>query len=294
MSDGTTPKEDSSPSHHPASGRALKASLRVVAVAILTALMTAAIGLAGLAHVPWWGFAGMVVLLVCVLIAAEEALRANHHKDEIHWLRVALVVALLIPIALWAYHQWLDPQDRSPRAYDMVVNLEDAYMLRQSAFPGDPPTLCLGSFAGGWIIQVHCFAMAPDGTPGRRTGKHRLLLDLSRRVHPVTHWAAPRQSHAVGGIAGNRNSRVDEDELEPNAPRRPASGYSRSISPHQHRPMARANQSGQTLDGQDFPQRSLTSRMRGQVTNHTVLQHHSFRHRCHRHKSPSCLRMCPR
>ena len=75
--------------------------------------MTAAIGLAGLAHVPRWGFAGMVVLLVCVLIAAEEALRATHYNDEIRWLRIALVVALLIPVALWVYHHWLCPPARS-------------------------------------------------------------------------------------------------------------------------------------------------------------------------------------
>src|SRR3954447_7449937 len=48
----------------------------------------------------------------------------------------------------------------------MVVNLEDAYVLRQSAFPGDPPTLSLGSFADGWIIQVDCFAIAATGGAG--------------------------------------------------------------------------------------------------------------------------------
>ena len=113
---------------------------RIAAVATLTGLITAAIGLAGLAHVPWRGFVGMVVVLVCVLIAAEEALRATHYDDEIRWLRIALVVALLIPVALWAYHQWLDSRD--PLTPHVRHGCHSGGRRRASSigFPGDPPT----------------------------------------------------------------------------------------------------------------------------------------------------------
>jgi hypothetical protein len=135
-----------------------------VAVPILTAAFVAAISLAGLIHIPFGWIALLVVALALVEYAAVEALRASDQTRKIHLLWCALGAAILIPIGLWSYHQWGDPQNRAPTAYAMVVNGGGANVWYQSNMPGEPYRLSLGSIAGGWIIQVDCFAVARDGT----------------------------------------------------------------------------------------------------------------------------------
>jgi|tagenome__1003787_1003787.scaffolds.fasta_scaffold20989986_9 hypothetical protein len=76
----------------------------------------------------------------------------------------------------------------------MVVNLEDAYVLRQSAFPGDPPTLSLGSFADGWIIQVDCFAIAADGTRWYRVSVSGSGMASFPPMRHVPHITTGRES----------------------------------------------------------------------------------------------------
>jgi hypothetical protein len=170
--------------------RAWQTGLRIgkVAVPILTAAVVAAISLAGVIHIPLGWIALLVVTLALVEYAAVEALRTSDQTRQIYLLWCALGAAISIPIGLWSYHQWGDPQIRARPVYAMVVNGGGAKVWYQSDLPGEPYRLSLGSIAGGWIIQVDCFGVARDGTHWYRVsgpGNGFLPTDAVRPAYGV-------------------------------------------------------------------------------------------------------------
>lgn len=74
---------------------------------------------------------------------------------------VVAVVGVVVAVLTWA--PWKDSSATKRETFSMIVVGGDAYIWQQADTPGGDPTLSLPPAAGGSIVDVDCYGLAPDG-----------------------------------------------------------------------------------------------------------------------------------
>ena len=132
----------------------------LLAVGIVIVL-SGVLAVAGVAHValPWlFAVAGAIA---AVAAFATRALEATKNKDKVRNLWLALVIASLVPVVAFLYHELWDPSRIPPSNYRVIVNGTEDLVVYPSDEPGGPPGYVYKGLIAGVSITLDCYVVLP-------------------------------------------------------------------------------------------------------------------------------------
>ncbi|MER5504197.1 hypothetical protein ABT052_02595 [Streptomyces sp. NPDC002766] len=138
----------------------------------------------------------MGAVLAGLGICIDHAVMAAQSDEQVHWWRLSLAVALVLPVGSFVYHQWFDPSEQTPQTYQFVVNGSDVDVIPlYGEAGGKPQTLATGEagqngLIGGETYSFDCWV---------EVGKDQRVWLRYHRFGGV--WWAPRdQLHPPAGV----------------------------------------------------------------------------------------------
>jgi hypothetical protein len=168
-------------------------------IATTAAAIGAVIGVAELSRV---GLLLVSAEIAAIAACVTIALSARTATMKAWWWRTSLLVALLLPLGISAYHQWLDPATRVPETYQLVANGGNANFIPLFGEAGGvPQTIETGplqqnALIGGQTYEFDCWVIGRDGAQWlkyRRFG--HIWYAPQAKLHPPAGLPDPKVPH---------------------------------------------------------------------------------------------------
>ncbi len=184
------PSEQSGSEHSRSTGTVIW-SHKDIAVFVIGVIGAGVASLVGVFNIPR-GWLFVCICAISALIAlVVRALQMRGKKQQINALRLALAIAVGIPVGALVYHQWFDPGRIShPSSYPLQVVGADVDVFRTSDAAGKPPGYDYPPVIGGSTVQVSCYVILPSGKWYWIAGEQGWLPQAL--VNPLPGLAPPR------------------------------------------------------------------------------------------------------
>jgi hypothetical protein len=135
------------------------ADLAVIGIGIVLSGVSTVLNVAHIA-LGWLLLAGCAFTAVAAI--TTHGLQARKARERSGSFGLALVIALLIPVVAFCYHEWWDPSRAGPRSYQVIVDGGVNDVFHPYDKPGGSQGFVYPSVLSQGTISLDCYVFLPS------------------------------------------------------------------------------------------------------------------------------------